>query len=297
MTNMTNMTNMTSITTVTTQTTMTTQTKMTTLKIALCQMPVQTDKQTNLSTAADMVGEAATQGARLVVLPEMFNCPYSVQCFPDYAEEIPAGETANLLSALAKTHSIFLVGGSMPERDSDRIYNTSPVFDPQGKLIARHRKIHLFDVNIQNGMVFTESLVLSSGGAVTVFETPWSKIGLEICYDIRFPELSRKMAGDGARVIIVPAAFNLTTGPVHWELLFRSRAVDNQIFMLGASPARNPQAEYQAYGHSLAVDPWGNIIGQLDEKPGLLLAELDLARIDEVRAAIPVWKQRREDVY
>lgn len=270
---------------------------MTTLKIALCQMLVQPDKQANLNQAAAMLREAAAQGAQLAVLPEMFNCPYSIHCFRDYAEEIPAGETATQLANLARTHGFFLVGGSIPERSGERIYNTSVVFNPQGELIARHRKVHLFDVNIKDGMVFTESLALSPGDAATLFETPWGKMGLEICYDIRFPELSRKMAQEGARLIIVPAAFNLTTGPAHWDLLFRSRAVDNVVFLLGASPARNLQASYQAYGHSLVVDPWGTVLSQLAEKPGLLTAELDLAQIEEVRAALPVWKQRREDVY
>jgi len=139
--------------------------------------------------------------------------------------------------------------------------------------------------------------VLSPGNAATLFETPWGKIGLEICYDIRFPELTRRMAKDGARLVIVPAAFNMTTGPAHWELLFRSRALDNQIFMIAASPARDPQASYVAYGHSLAVNPWGDVLAQLDERPGILMVELDLTQVEEVREALPIRKQRRKDLY
>lgn len=270
---------------------------MTVLKIALCQMPVKADKQQNLNQVTTMLQEAAVGGAELVVLPEMFNCPYDIHCFRDYAEKIPAGETTNHLAALAHIHGLFLVGGSIPELDGERLYNTSVVFNPKGEIIAKHRKSHLFDVNVKNGIKFTESEVLSPGNTATLFKTPWGKFGLEICYDIRFPELTRKMAKDGARLVIVPAAFNMTTGPSHWELLFRSRALDNQIFILGTSPARNPHASYVVYGHSLAVNPWGQVLAQLDDKPGILIVDLDLTQIEEVREALPIWKQRREDLY
>jgi len=270
---------------------------VTTVKIALCQLPVKTDKQTNLNQATIMLQAAAAGGAQLAVLPEMFNCPYDIHCFRDYAEEIPSGETTKHLANLARTLGLFLVGGSIPELSDDLLYNTSVVFNPLGKIIARHRKAHLFDVRVKNGIEFTESLVLSPGNTATLFETPWGKIGLEICYDIRFPELTRKMAKDGARLVIVPAAFNMTTGPLHWELLFRSRALDNQIFMLGASPARDLQSSYIAYGHSLAVNPWGKVLAQLNERPGILMVELDLTQVEEVREALPVWKQRREELY
>jgi len=267
------------------------------LKIALCQLPVKADKQENLKQAVIMVQEAAVGGAQLVVLPEMFNCPYDIHCFRDYAETIPSGVSTNQLSNLARAHGLFLIGGSIPELDGHLLYNTSIVFNPKGEIIAKHRKVHLFDVSVKDGIKFTESEVLSPGNTATLFETPWGKFGLEICYDIRFPELTQKMAKDGARLVIVPAAFNMTTGPLHWELLFRSRSLDNQIFMLGTSPARNPKASYVAYGHSLAVNPWGQVLAQLDEKPGILRLDLDLSRIEEVREALPIWKQRRDDLY
>lgn len=270
---------------------------VTTLKIALCQMLITDDKQANLNQAAEKLQEAAAGGAQLAVLPEMFNCPYDIHCFRNYAEEIPSGETTNHLASLARTHGLFVVGGSIPELAGELLYNTSVVFNPQGEIISRHRKAHLFDIRVKNGIEFTESLVLSPGNTATLFATPWGKMGVEICYDIRFPELTRKMAKDGARLVIVPAAFNMTTGPLHWELLFRSRALDNQIFMLGASPARDPQASYVAYGHSLVVNPWGKVLAQLDEKPGILLVELDLTQLEEVREALPILKQRREDLY
>ena len=260
-------------------------------------MPVTADKQENLNQATIMLQKAAAGGAQLAVLPEMFNCPYDIHCFRDYAEKSPSGETTSHLAYLAQSHSLFLVGGSIPELSDELLYNTSVVFNPKGEIIAKHRKAHLFDVRVKNGIEFTESQVLSPGNTATLFETPWGKFGLEICYDIRFPELTKKLAEDGARLVIVPAAFNMTTGPAHWELLFRSRALDNQIFMLGTSPARNPHTSYVAYGHSLAVNPWGQVIAQLEEKPGILMADLDFTQIEEVREAIPIWKQRRKDLY
>ncbi|AET66457.1 putative amidohydrolase [Desulfosporosinus orientis DSM 765] len=267
------------------------------LRIALCQMLVTANKQENLDQAALMLEKAARDGAQLAVLPEMFNCPYDIHCFRDYAETIPSGETTVRLAELAQAHKLFLVGGSIPELAGELLYNTCVVFNPRGEIIVKHQKVHLFDVCVKNGIKFTESEVLAPGNSATIFETPWGKFGVEICYDIRFPELTRKMAKNGANVVFVPAAFNMTTGPAHWELLFCSRALDNQIFMLGGSPARDSQSSYVAYGHSLAVDPWGQVMAQLDEKPGILLVDLDLAQINETREAIPVWRQRREDLY
>ncbi|HBV87822.1 MAG TPA: carbon-nitrogen hydrolase [Desulfosporosinus sp.] len=270
---------------------------MNNLRIALCQLPVTANKQQNLNQAASMLQEAAAGGAQLAVLPEMFNCPYDIHSFRGYAEIIPSGETTNHLANLARTNGLFLIGGSIPELDGERIYNTSVVFNPKGDIIATHRKIHLFDICVKNGIEFTESKVLSPGNSATLFETTWGKFGIEICYDIRFPELTRKLATEGASLVIVPAAFNMTTGPAHWELLFRSRSLDNQIFMLGTSPARNPHASYVAYGHSLVTNPWGQVLAQLDEKPGILLVDLDLTQIAEVREALPILRQRREDLY
>jgi len=143
------------------------------LKTALCQLPVKEDKQENLNQAALMLQEAAAGGAQMAVLPEMFNCPYDIHSFRDYAEIIPSGETTNLLADLARTHGLFLVGGSIPELDGELIYNTSVIFNPKGEIIATHRKAHLFDINVKNGIEFTESKVLSPGNTSTVFETPW----------------------------------------------------------------------------------------------------------------------------
>lgn len=271
---------------------------MSKVNIALCQMKVGRDKQENLTKALEMIEHAASQGAEIVMLPEMFNCPYDHQYFHPYAERLPGGETEQKLSEAAKKEGIYLIGGSIPELSSDEsVFNTSLIFDPTGNVIAKHRKVHLFDIQVKGGIQFQESATLSAGDQVTVVDTPWGKIGVMICYDIRFPELPRLMAMEGAKMIFVPAAFNMTTGPAHWELLFRSRALDNEVFMIGCSPARDLQSTYIAYGHSLVTNPWGKVVRELEEGEGILNVTLDLGEIDQVRQSIPIWQHRREDIY
>jgi predicted amidohydrolase len=268
------------------------------LRVALCQMIVTEDKDENLKKAKKMITKAANKGAELVVLPEMFNCPYDNSYFSKFAESYPTGETINLLSDLAKTNNIYLIGGSIPERgEKERIYNTSFVFNNKGELIGRHRKVHLFDIDVQGGIRFMESDVLAQGEDLTVFDTPFGKMGVIICYDIRFPEILRLMVLKGARIIVVPAAFNMITGPAHWDILFRVRALDNQVYMLGTAPARNESASYLSYGNSIITDPWGKIVNKLDEKEGILIEDLDLSKIDEVRLELPLLRHRREDLY
>lgn len=207
-------------------------------KIAVCQMITTENKIENINHAVDMVTEAAINGAKIVVLPEMFNCPYENKYFPKFAEEYP-GETTTILSKLAEKHGIYLVSGSIPELEDGKIYNTCYVFDKNGALIGKHRKMHLFDIEVTGKVSFKESDTLTAGNDVTVIDTEYGKVGIAICYDIRFPELSRLMALKGAEIVILPAAFNMTTGPAHWELSIRMRALDNQIFYVGAAPARN----------------------------------------------------------
>jgi predicted amidohydrolase len=244
-----------------------------------------------------MIIEAAGNGASVVALGEMFNCPYENQFFTRFAEEIPGGETFEMLSTCAREKGIYLIGGSIPERYGNFIYNTSPVFSPSGKLIARHRKMHLFDVELESGVIFKESDTLGRGYSSTVFQTEFGKIGTAICYDIRFPELARLMVLEGAELIVVPAAFNMTTGPAHWELLFRTRAVDNQVFLAGASPARDESGGYTAYGNSLVADPWGTVICRAGKDEEIIYADLDGGLIDSVRRQLPLLKHRRTDIY
>lgn len=239
---------------------------------------------------------AAREGARVLALPEMFCCPYEAANFPRYAQR-QGGEVWQACSALAARYGLWLSAGSVPEEDGGRIYNTAYVFDPAGRQAARHRKMHLFDIDVPGGQRFRESDTLSAGSGITVFETDFGKVGLCICYDLRFPELVRLMALQGAELILVPAAFNMTTGPAHWELTFRSQAVYNQVFLAGTSPARDMAASYHAWGHSIVVDPWGAVLSQMDERAGWRVTDLDLDRAAEIRAQLPLLRHRRTDVY
>ncbi len=230
------------------------------------------------------------------MLPEMFCCPYDNACFRKFGEAA-GGQAQAALSALAKELGIYIVGGSVPELADGNVYNTSYVYDREGRELARHRKVHLFDIDVAGGQRFFESDTLSPGNQITTFETEFGVMGLCICFDLRFEELARCMALRGAKCVFVPAAFNMTTGPAHWELLFRQRAVDNQCFTVGVSPARNSEASYVAYGNSIAADPWGTVLCRAGAEAEVLYAGLDLSRIDAVRSQLPVLSARRTDLY
>ena len=266
------------------------------MRTALIQMPVTADKAVNLAVARDYVRRAADGGAQLAVLPEMFCCLYTNEAFRANAE--PAGGPVHrAMAGLARETGLWLVAGSMPEADGERIYNTSFVFDPAGRQAAFHRKMHLFDIDVKGGQRFMESETFTAGDSVTVFDTPFGKLGLCICFDLRFPELARCMALAGARAIVTPAAFNMTTGPAHWELLFRQRAVDNQLFTLGVAPARDEQGPYVSYGNTILCSPWGEVLARAGSAPALLLADVDLDQNESIRAQLPLLSARRTDVY
>lgn len=266
-------------------------------KIGICQMMVIDQKKLNLVNARNMIREASINGSKIVILPEMFNCPYSTKAFPEYAEQYPTGETINMLAETAREEGIYLVGGSIPEEEGGKVFNTSFTFNPLGDMIGKHRKIHLFDVDLPSGLSFRESKTLSPGNQVTVINTAPATLGVAICYDIRFPELSRIMTLRGAQILIFPAAFNMTTGPAHWEILFKIRAVDNQVFTIGASSARNYNASYISYGNSMVVDPWGDILAKADEKENIIYAEINLEYIAKVRRELPLLEHRRVEIY
>ena len=257
------------------------------MKISLIQMKVLKTPEENLKKIESLVQEAVKQGGELIVLPEMCCCEYSNSSFAEYAmEENSAFLTG--LACVAEKNGIVLVAGTVPERDGEKIYNTSYVFDETGNMIAKHRKVHLFDINVKNGISFKESSVLSSGERFTSFDTKWGRIGLIICFDIRFPEFI-KIHSDELKMIIVPASFNMITGPSHWELLFRARAVDNQVFMAGCASALDESAGYHSYGHSIITNPWSGIVAQLGTEEGIITCELDLKEVENVREQIPLY--------
>lgn len=281
---------------------------------------LQGDKLENYRTAQNFLSEAAEKGAQLAVLPEIWNSPYATAAFPDYAESLPniGDSSANdspssqVLMDAAKKHGMWIVGGSIPERimeedGEEKIYNTCLVLNPDGTVVAKHRKMHLFDIDVPGGIKFFESETLSAGRTVSHFSSPFGEIGVGICYDIRFAELAMIMRQKHNCVILIyPGAFNMTTGPAHWELLQRGRAIDNQCFVITASPARTDPPEneasskyphYTAWGHSTVVSPWGDIVATTDEKGGVVIADLDLERVEEVRKGIPIGNQKRSDLY
>lgn len=264
-------------------------------------MNVVDNKEKNIDKAIQIIKESKQQGADLAVLPEMFNCPYENEKFIEYAEELADSKTLNEIAEIAKEENIHVLAGSIPElernKETESIYNTAVFFDNKGKILGKHRKMHLFDIDVKGKIYFKESDTLSAGNEFTIIKTDLATIGIGICYDIRFVELSRIMALNGAEILIFPGAFNLTTGPAHWELLFRSRALDNQVYAIGVAPALDKDASYNSYGHSIAVNPWGEVIEELDYNEDLRIVEIDLDEIKRVREEIPVLKNRRADLY
>ena len=254
------------------------------------------NKETNIGKAKIGIEECVKKGAEIVILPEIFNAPYDTKKFREYSEP-KNGKTWTFLSSIAKENKIILIGGSIPEIENDKIYNTSFIFNPEGKQISFHRKMHLFDIDIKGGQSFKESESLTAGNSVNIFNTPFCKIGICTCFDMRFPELSRLMVLQGAKIIIVPAAFNMTTGPPHWESMFKQRAIDNQCFTIGVAPARNMESSYISYANSIIINPWGNIIYKAGEKECFDVIDIDLNEVENIRKQLPLISARRCDVY
>lgn len=265
-------------------------------KVALIQMSVTAVKSDNLQKAEKLIKEAANNGAQLVILPECFNSPYNTVCFPEYAETIP-GKSSDMLSNVAKECKIFLIGGSIPEEHNGQIYNTCPVLNPKGELIAKHRKIHLVDICVPGKIRFREAETLSPGNDLTTFNTPFCKIGVGVCYDLRFPELASLYGKMGCKLLVYPGAFNMVTGPSHLEPLLRARAIDNEVYTILVSSARDESAHYVAWGHSSVVSPWGDILSTSDHTETIVYCDINPDYVDQVRAQLPILSQKRRDLY
>ena len=266
------------------------------MRVAQIQMQVTDNKSENLNTARNWCRKIKNEQIDFICLPEMFNCPYDTIQFPKYAEK-EGEESWQFLSELAKANSCYVIGGSVPEIEKDCYYNTCYIFNRKGKQIGKHRKMHLFDIDIAGGQRFMESDILSAGNMSTVVDTEFGMIGVAICYDIRFPELMRLMVLDKAEFIFIPGAFNMTTGPAHWELLFRTRAMDNQVYMFGTAPSRDLTANYHSYGHSIVTTPWGEVLDQLSFDDELMINTIETTKIKEIRDQLPLLKHRRQDLY
>ncbi|OAF71230.1 hypothetical protein A3Q56_01015 [Intoshia linei] len=265
------------------------------IRVAVIQCLVKNDKSVNLLNIQKMIKTAVNhKNSDLVVLPECCNSPYDTSKFAEYAEEIP-GRSSEIFSSMAKSHKIFLVAGSIPEKSGNKLYNTCTVYNPLGELIAKYRKMHLFDVNIPGKIKFQESNTLTAGKKLCTFSMGEKfnnfKIGLGICYDMRFPLLAFAYSKLDVDMLIYPGAFNMTTGPLHWELLQRARAVDNQIFVIAASTARDEKSNYVAYGNSGIISPWGKHIAKAESAESIIYGNIDKDELVQSRQSIPVRKQ------
>lgn len=266
--------------------------------MALLQLDTQDDKANNLRRIGEMIDEAAAKKAQFVCMPEMANYigigdgPYQ------NAEDIPGGPTTDLFRNKAKQHSLWIHGGSIPERipNEKRVFNTTIVVNPKGEIVAKYRKIHLYDINVKNGVSFMESDTIKAGDEIVNFDSEFGPMGLAICYDIRFPELFRLLTLRGAKLIFNPAEFNIYTGKDHWEPLLRARAIENVCYMV--APAQfGPKKTFHTYGRSMVVDPWGNIIAQAGDRECVVMAEIDMNSVDQMRDQVPCLKNRRPDAY
>ncbi|MDB4942486.1 MAG: Aliphatic amidase AmiE [Labilithrix sp.] len=276
---------------------------MTVVQVAVIQLSSQEEVARNLASMRALVLEAGRAGAELVVLPENFAFMGEEAKKREIAERLDGDDGGPIMSALrsaARDAQVSLVAGGMPERSSDpyRPFNTSVLLGPDGGVVATYRKVHLFDVDLPDGTKLLESNATSAGDAPSVTELPRRSggpvsLGMTICYDLRFPELYRRLADRGARIVTIPAAFTLTTGKDHWHVLLRARAIENQTFVLAAAQHGKHPRGRQTYGKSLIVDPWGDVLAQAPEGEGMAIARLDFAAQDRVRASLPCLSHRR----
>jgi predicted amidohydrolase len=257
-----------------------------------------TDKAANLEKAEHFVAQAATTGADVVALPEKWNAIGDPEVLHAAAETIDEGESVHAMRSWAKQHGITLVGGSITERREGRekLSNTSLVFDPDGELVATYRKIHLFDVDV-GGHRYRESDAEEPGDEAVVADVEGWRVGLSVCYDVRFPELYRILALEGAILATVPAHFTMHTGKDHWHLLLRTRAVENGFYVAAPAQVGVTGIGRPSYGRSLIVDPWGTILAQAPDEETVIAAELERSRVDEVRSQIPSLANRQPNAY
>lgn len=260
------------------------------MHVAVVQMNSQADKRANLEAAKALINEAAQGAPDLIVLPENFAClTDDVEAMRASAETFPDGEAYGALAALARRHRTTIHAGSMVERSGNQCFNTSVVFDPEGREIARYRKIHLFDVEIPGGTVYRESDSVARGDRIVTYRVGDAVVGCTICYDLRFPELFRALRDAGATVIVLPAAFTLATGKDHWELLLRARAIETQCYVVASAQVfSHAEGRKVCFGRSMVIDPWGLVAAQVPDAVGHAAAALDFDRLDAIRAKLPV---------
>jgi predicted amidohydrolase len=263
------------------------------MRVALCQVNSRDDRAANLAAAHELLEQAAAAGARLALLPEYVD--YLGPAEGEPKPETIEGEFATSFAAAARRLRMWVVAGSFHESgpDETHTYNTSLAFNPDGELVATYRKVHLYDVEIPGRVSYQESRTVAAGQQTVTFDVDGVRVGMSICYDLRFPELYRQLAIGGAQVLLVPAAFMAHTGRDHWEVLVRARAIENQCYVLAAGQIGDHEPKRTCYGRSMVVDPWGTVVAQAPDTVGLTVATLDLGRLGRIRQELPSLANRR----
>lgn len=265
-------------------------------QVAAIQMNSSSKIEENLDQARQLIDIAVTRGAGMVVLPENFAImPATESQRLQAAEPEGRGEIQEFLQDQAKFHHIWVVGGTLPIKTSDpeRVRSSCCVYDTEGRRVARYDKVHLFDVNLTNGESYLESAYIEPGDRSVVANTPFGSVGLTICYDVRFPELYRKLVEAGARLLLVPSAFTKSTGEAHWRVLLRARAIENQSYLVAPAQCGEHDNGRSTYGYSMIVDPWGEVIAELADGPGVIMAEIEVNRLTKIRDNFPSLSHRR----
>ncbi len=267
------------------------------MRVAAIQMQSQDNLLENLAFCERAVAEAASMGAQFAVLPENFAYFGSAQGKRAIAESLtgPAGPIRDTLVRCATEHGLALLAGGWPEisDDPDRPFNTATLYAPDGSVLASYRKIHLFDVTLPSGAELQESSAMTAGSNVVCCSLNGYRVGLSICYDVRFPELFRRLVDCGSELLCIPSAFTLETGQDHWHLLVRTRAIESQCWVIAANQWGHHPTGKTTYGHSLIVDPWGNVLAESESGVGVIVADLDRQLLSRVRSSLPCLRHRR----
>lgn len=267
------------------------------MKVSIVQLNSRDNKKDNITKALNFIEDAANKGADLVVLPEYVDFMGADEEKVNHGETIP-GPTSEAFARKAKECGVFLNCGSILEvADENHVYNTSLLIDRDGKIIATYRKIHLYDADFEKRYTEKESDTIKPGNKIVTADTPFGKVGLTICYDLRFPELFRSLAVQGAKVIFVPAAFPLYTGAHHWEILLRARAIENQCYIVAAGQIGTSPPNRVTFGNSMIIDPWGTILAKPQEGEGIAVQDIDLEYVDQLRKSAPNFLHRKPEIY
>lgn len=266
------------------------------MRVAAVQMNSSSDVAGNIESAERLVRAAAGDGAELVALPEKWSLLGSAELVTERAEPL-TGSAISAARAWARELGVAVLAGSVVERDEEeRLFNTSVLINPEGEIVVRYRKIHMFDVDV-GGVSYRESEYEEAGTEIVLGDALGVPIGLTVCYDVRFPELYRILALRGALAITVPAAFTAVTGRVHWEPLLRARAIENQLFVIAPGQHGTAPPHYDSWGHSMIADPWGKVLAVVEEGDGHAAAELDLTELERIRSELPALANRRAATY